>query len=410
MHVCFPLPPIERYAPNSGGAIATCVMQVAKGLIARGHRVTILADNQGDPPYGVGTFVPIDLRMRRGLGLPRRALSKLRYELRRYDWPRQDVYVAAVRRAMRGLDAAPDAIVVENDLHSSGMLHRVFPEAAHVLWLHNEPHPRHAHAGCLLDSVDRVVTNSDYIRRFSRRTLGIAAHRFEVVHNGVDLDAFTPRPGFDAPRTPVRMLALGRIDPNKGVDLAVDAAGALRGRGLRVELTVVGGRWFYGGDDGDDPYMASLRPKIEAAGAVYLGHRPRAAIPAIVREHDIACVLSRSQEPFGLVALEAMAGGCAVVASDRGGLPEACGGAAVTADVDRLDRVIETIGGLIADPDRLAAAKRASVARAAGAGWDRAAERMERVLLDVGAEAARGSSPPKARGGAVVHSEPAPAS
>ena len=382
MHVCFPLPPIERYAPSSGGAIATCVMQVARGLIERGHRVTVLADNRGDEPYDVGEFRSVSGPHAGRPNPARRALSKLRYRLHRYDWPRQDLYVAAVRRAIASLPQPPDVIAVENDLHTPGLLKRALPRAASVLWLHNEQHPRHPRPTGLLAPVDRVVTNSHYIRRFSQRRLGLDGDRIAVVHNGVDLEAFTPRVGYLEPRAPVRVLALGRIDPNKGVDLAVDAVAALRERGVAVSITVVGARWFYGDDGRDDPFTRSLRAKMDAAGADYLGHRRREDVPALVREHDVACVLSRSQEPFGLVALEAMAGGCAVVASDRGGLPEACGGAAVSVDVDRFDAVVEAVHALATDPDRLASAKRAAVARAAGMGWDRTAREMERVMLE----------------------------
>ncbi len=381
MRICFPLPPIERYSPVSGGAIATCVMQVARGLIERGHEVTVLADNHGDEPYRVGRFMPIRSGIGAAVPLWRRGVSKLRYRMHRHDWPRQDIYVDAVRAAIGRLDPLPDAVVVENDLHTPRMLKRSFSKVRQVLWLHNEQHPRHPAPATLLQVVDHLVTNSDYIRRFSQRRLGVAAERFSVVHNGVDRQAFTPRDRFDAPRQPVWILALGRIDPNKGVDLAVEAVAALRAQGLPVELTVAGGRWFFAADPAHvDPFAESLQQRMDETDAHYLGHVPRAQVPALVREHDIACVLSRSQEPFGLVALEAMAGGCAVIASDRGGLPEACGGAAVVADVDRPQSVIERMRELVLDPARLAAVKRASVERAASAGWDTAAAKFEAIL------------------------------
>ncbi|MGA2163148.1 MAG: hypothetical protein ABSH36_01610, partial [Solirubrobacteraceae bacterium] len=54
----------------------------------------------------------------------------------------------------------------------------------------------------------------------------------------------------DAPR----VLFLGRIDPNKGPDIAADAVATLRAEGLQVKLTVAGGLWFYGhGREMEDP-------------------------------------------------------------------------------------------------------------------------------------------------------------
>jgi len=381
MRICFPLPPIERYSPVSGGAIATCVMQIVRGLVDRGHQVTVLADNHGDSAYDAGDFVPIDVPLGEDLSLWRRGLSKLRYRWHRYDWPRHDVYLDAVRRGIRNAGVEPDVVVVENDLQAPAALKRAFPKSRQVLWLHNEQGTRQDDPSRLFDTVDAIVTNSDYIRRHTAQRFGLSGDRFTVVHNGVDLETFTPRAEYDSTRRPVKVLFLGRIDPNKGVDLAVDAVAALRREGLAVEMTVAGGRWFFDDPDAEsDPYFVALRQKMEAAEARYLGHVPREQVPALVREQDIVCVLSRSQEPFGLVALEAMAGGCAVVASDRGGLPEACGGAARLVDVDDVPSVINAIRELVTDPELLRRAKRASVRRAAEAGWDRAAEAFDTLL------------------------------
>ena len=100
---------------------------------------------------------------------------------------------------------------------------------------------------------------------------------------------------------------------------------------MPISLTVAGGLWFYGhGDEMNDPYFRLLKSKMDAAEASCLGHVVRAEVPELIRDHDVVCVLSRSQEPFSLVALEAMASGCAVIASNRGGLPEACGGSGLS--------------------------------------------------------------------------------
>ncbi len=392
--MCFALPPIERYSPVSGGAIATCVMQVVRHLAARGHQVTVLADNHESEPYDVGQFVPIRCPMQRELPLWRRGVSKWRYRMHRYDWPRQDVYVDAVAGAVRRLAPSPDVMVVENDLHSPWLLKRQFPGIRQVLWLHNEHHSRDESPNRCWAAIDHIVTNSDYIRRFTHDRYGVALDRMTVVHNGVDLDAFVPREGYNKPRRPLKVLALGRIDPNKGVDLAVDAVAALRSEGEDVEMTVVGGRWFFGDEAGSDPYFLSLKDKMNRAGATYLGHLPRKQVPAIIAQHDIACVLSRSQEPFGLVALETMACGCAVIASDRGGLPEACAGAARVVDVNRFDSVVDVLRELVQSPERLAEAKQASRQRALRADWGKAGAAMETVLLAAYHGGGYASTPP----------------
>jgi glycosyltransferase involved in cell wall biosynthesis len=91
-------------------------------------------------------------------------------------------------------------------------------------------------------------------------------------------------------------------------------------------------------------------------------------------------VLSRSNEPFGLVVLEAMASGCAVIASNRGGLPEACSEAGILTDPDHLDEIVRSLRCLATDPDFLVDQKKKSVARAAQADWSNTTSLLEQVV------------------------------
>jgi glycosyltransferase involved in cell wall biosynthesis len=77
----------------------------------------------------------------------------------------------------------------------------------------------------------------------------------------------------------------------------------------------------------------------------------------------IVVVPSRWAEPFGLVALEALASGAALICSPRGGLPEVAGDAALYADPDRPSEIAAAIRALAGDESRRAAL--------AEAGWRR---------------------------------------
>src|SRR5204863_4023397 len=127
-------------------------------------------------------------------------------------------------------------------------------------------------------------------------------------------------------------------------------------------------------------FFRKLKEKIERIEANYLGHVTRDKVPQLIREHDIVCVLSRSQEPFGLVVLEAMASGCAVIASNRGGLPDACGDAGIMVDPDRFEAVVAAMRSLVTNPALLAEHKQRSVNRAAKASWATKAAEFEQVL------------------------------
>ncbi|MEQ1831174.1 MAG: glycosyltransferase, partial [Pirellula sp.] len=209
----------------------------------------------------------------------------------------------------------------------------------------------------------------------------ILSKRFIVAHNGVDLDTFRPREDFLSRREPVSVLFIGRIDRNKGPDIAACAVEVLQREGHPVTLTVVGGLWFYGNTDpSEDPFFQILKKKMDQVNASYLGHVERGFVPELVRQHDVVCVLSRTNEPFGLVVLEAMASGCAVIASNRGGLPEACENAALLVDEANPVAVSDALRSLVIDRMRLNDYKQKGISRAAQLPWSKCASILESAV------------------------------
>jgi glycosyltransferase involved in cell wall biosynthesis len=388
MHVAFLNMPIEYYSPVSGGAISTIIMQTARELIARGHQVTVLTRVSDDLTYDVGKVVPLRLPSRDSLSPLSRLVSRARGKMNRWDWPYYEYYLSSFSKAIRALREPPDVVVVFNDLITPKYLRRLLPGAKLVVWLQNEQGTRHLDISAAIDATDAYLTCSQYIREWTLNRYPIPPARVTVAHSGVDLQAFFPRSGFLSPVNALRVLFLGRLDPNKGPDIAVDAVASLRKEGLPIGITVVGSLWFYGnGDPMHDPFFRELSEKMTAAQATHLGHLARPQVPEIVRQHDVVCILSRSNEPFGLVVLEAMASGCAVIASNRGGLPEACGGAAALVDPDDAAAVRECLRSLVQDPQALADMKKRSVERAAAGSWGACADRLESVVASVANQA-----------------------
>jgi len=381
-HVCFVNMPIEYYSPVSGGAISTVIYQTARELIARGNKVSVLTVVNEDETYSVGEIIEVVAKKRDDLSFLRRRVSSLRLRFSGFDWPYFEYYLDSVVRKLKALEPAPEVVVVFNDLVSSEYIKKALPGTKVIVWLQNEWRTRHDMAATIA-STDLFVACSDYIRQWTARTHGIGLSKFAVVHNAVDLAAFKPRQGYLERREEVRVLFIGRIDRNKGPDIVADAVAALRAEGLPVSLGLAGGLWFYGhGNEMSDPFFRLLKSKTEAAEARMIGHVTRRDVPALLREHDVVCILSRSQDPYPLVTMEAMASGCAVVASRRGGLPEACTGAGILVEPEDFQEVVSTLRSLVTDRELLRSEKEKSVVRASKEAWSKGADVVENLLFD----------------------------
>jgi glycosyltransferase involved in cell wall biosynthesis len=380
MHIVFLNPQIEYFSPVSGGAVATIAMQYASEMISRGHKVTVLSPIDENEVYPVGEIIPLHAPRRHELTRLQRAISKIQTRLWRWDiafyrWYRQS-FVKALRKLPR-----VDAIILFNDLVSPKYLKRAAPHARIVVNLQNEQRTRQRDFRNVLQSVDHFVACSRHIRNWTSSRYDIPANKISTINNGVDLLSFKPRADFLRPRAVPRVLFIGRIDPNKGPDIIADAVGHLKTEGLEVDLTVAGGLWFYGhGNEMDNPYFRALKAKLESVRGDYVGHVTRPNVPELVRQHDIVAVLSRSNDPNPLVCLEGMASGCALLASDRGGLPDACDEAGIMVNPDDLHAVIHSLRRLIMEPAYLADEKQRSVQRAARASWTDKASELEDVL------------------------------
>jgi glycosyltransferase involved in cell wall biosynthesis len=153
--------------------------------------------------------------------------------------------------------------------------------------------------------------------------LGTPAERVHVVPNGVDTARFRPldraaaREGLGLPTEGRILLAVGRLDPIKGLDLLLEATAALRARpeGAGASLHLVG--------DGPErkPIEAAI-PRLGLGSAATLhGTVAPEALPLWYAASDVVCLTSHS-EGCPNVVTEALACGRPVVAAAVGGVPD----------------------------------------------------------------------------------------
>ncbi len=156
---------------------------------------------------------------------------------------------------------------------------------------------------------DAVVCISEHVRTVAlARARFLPPSRVRVIHNGVDVDRFGAVP--HRPSTErVRFVAVGRLDPRKGLDLALEALAMVP----RAELEIVG----------DGEMRSSLEQTARRLG---LDDRVRfagwAADPRPAIERADAALSSAREEGLGIALLEAMAMARPVVAVPVGGIVE----------------------------------------------------------------------------------------
>ncbi len=184
----------------------------------------------------------------------------------------------------------------------------------------------------LMQSVDAVVAATAVDRQHMVELYDADPGRLRVIPPGVDLGLFRPIPQAEAlawlgdgPEHRM-ILFVGRMDPVKGLDTLVQAMALLIQE--QPEWRKGACLCIVGGDKPDDPAALDetarridrLRAELGLADFVtFLGPQSQADLPFYYSAAQVVVVPSR-YESFGMVALEAMACGAPVIASDVGGL------------------------------------------------------------------------------------------
>ena len=205
-----------------------------------------------------------------------------------------------------------------------------------------------------------IVASSQGVERL--RALGVDPERVEVALQSADLSgivAAARASGQDAGR-PVRILAVGRLVPDKDLDVLIDAAAAAGFADGEAELEIRGA----------GPLEAELRARAKRLGVPVLFPGPASPgqLGAAYAAADVLALVS-SYEPFGVTLREAAAAGLPLIASRRAG---AVGDVAVEGEnalvIEPGDRgqIAAALRRLVREPDlreRLSAGSRAVTAR-----------------------------------------------
>ena len=170
---------------------------------------------------------------------------------------------------------------------------------------------------------DGVICCSHYMRGHVADVFGLDEARVEVIPNGIDPDDLVAvddlaalRARFAAPDERL-VLLIGRLVYEKGFQVALDAMSRIRATRLGEDV-----RFLVAGSG---THEAELKRQAEALGltehGTFLGWIGDDVLHSLYRIADL-CVVPSLYEPFGIVALEAMASGVPCIVADTGGLRE----------------------------------------------------------------------------------------
>ncbi len=211
-----------------------------------------------------------------------------------------------------------------------------------------------------IERSDGVTAVSGWLKQKTLEAFAIK-RPIEVIPNFVDTARFAPRPGsscriLDLPAGRKTIVHASNFRPVKTVEAVIDVFHRIHDA-IPSNLLLIG----------EGPELARAHVLVEAAGlrssVFFLGIQD--AIEDLLPGTDLL-LLPSDHESFGLIALEAMAAGVPVIATNRGGTTEVIrsGEDGYLSDPRDVDGMAEWACELLRDPDRWTAVSRAARARA----------------------------------------------
>ncbi|MDC1035027.1 glycosyltransferase family 4 protein [Alphaproteobacteria bacterium] len=190
------------------------------------------------------------------------------------------------------------------------------------LFFHNDPQTMKGSKSIreredILEKCAAIFCVSEFIKKKFLEGINDNLQKVHVLYNGVDrkLKKF--------PKKKKEVLFVGRLVPEKGVDLYVDVIGDIANKFLDWQFDLIGS--FRLGDDKNEGSFANniiRKFKKNSKQTRFYGFKNQDFVQGKMKRASIIVIPSIWEEPYGLVAAEAMSNGIAIIASDVGGIPE----------------------------------------------------------------------------------------
>jgi D-inositol-3-phosphate glycosyltransferase len=406
VHTC----PLAALGGKETGGMNVYVRELSRELARRGHRVDIFTRSQDpDVPHiewdGLGLGADV-LHIPAGPEAPYNKHHLFNYlpefvhgvqEFMDTERIHYDVYHAHywlsgwVARELQNCQRAP----VVQMFHTLGVLKNAVARGQADRETENRINVERE----IMQFADRVVAATPRDRQQMIDLYDAPQDRIAIIPPGVDLGLFHPIPLVEAkefvesPLDHHTILFVGRIDPIKGIDVWFQAMALIvqENPELREKMCVC----LIGGDvdeetprDAEMARLQSLKDELGIGDVVtFLGKRAQQCLPYYYSAADVVVMPSR-YESFGMVALEAMACGVPVVASDVGGLSFVVrdGETGYLVPEGNPRALADCLGYLIRNPGLRAHLGRKAQQVASEYAWPRIADQVEELYITLAAE------------------------
>ncbi|WP_405138624.1 glycosyltransferase family 4 protein [Nocardia sp. NBC_01388] len=355
------------YSFDVPGGVQSHVVELAQVLLERGHKVSVLAPAADDTPLpdyvvsaGKAVAIPYNGSVAR-LSFGPTAYTRIRRWIGDNDFDVLHIHEPnAPSLSMLALKIAEGPIVAT--FHTSTTKSLVLSTFQGVL------RPYH-------EKISGRIAVSELARRWQVEALGGDAVE---IPNGVDVPAFAHAPLLEGyPRAGGTVLFLGRYDePRKGMDVLLGALPGLVRRHPDIEVLIVG--------RGDEERLRREAGE-NASHLRFLGQVSDAEKASAMRSADVYCAPNLGGESFGIVLVEAMAAGTAVVASDLDAFRRVLrdGTAGMLVPVGDSELLAAALDAVLTDSDRRAELIRTANQVVGEYDWPVVAEQILRVYETV---------------------------
>lgn len=300
---------LASYLSTRRGGLERSLLDVCQNLAARGHKVTLVYEQEEDQLGAYQEFCDSTLKIKSYRLNPSFGLDILRVPVE----PQSLIYSNQYNNFFFGSILAlirNKPFVCHLRLHASTERTKI----------------KRLKQAATLSQIDRYIAISDAVKADWENRLAISPQKIDVVYNGIDSAQFFPvsQPEYLKAKWGItqgeRVVSyVGRIETDKGLETLIRAFSLLLKSGVKAKLLVAGKSLFSG-----ESYQASLVNLAEQEGignsVKFLGHlsNPR----EIYHLSDVNVLPSLWLEAFGRVIIESMACGTPALGSRVGGIPE----------------------------------------------------------------------------------------